>query len=57
VLRCAVGHPAVSSAVMGTGTTDEMRRNPAATAVEFPAALWSDLRGEGLLAADGPVPE
>ncbi len=36
---------------------DEVRRNHAAMAVECPAAPYSDLRGEGRLAADMPVPE
>ncbi|CAO3440812.1 aldo/keto reductase [Azospirillum endophyticum] len=55
-LRFALGHPAVSSVVLGAVTADEVRRNLAAVAADVPAALWSDLKGEGLLGVDVPVP-
>ncbi|PWC78800.1 pyridoxal 4-dehydrogenase [Azospirillum sp. TSH64] len=55
-LHFALGHPAVSSVVLGAVTAGEVSRNLAAMAAVVPAALWSDLKGEGLLAADVPVP-
>ncbi|WP_376962828.1 aldo/keto reductase [Azospirillum sp. A26] len=55
-LHFALGHPAVSSVVLGAVTAGEVNRNLAAMAAVVPAALWSDLKGEGLLAADVPVP-
>ena len=55
-LHFALGHPAVSSVVLGAVTAGEVNRNLAAMAATVPAALWSDLKGEGLLAADVPVP-
>ena len=55
-LRFALGHPAVSSVVLGAVTAGEVNRNLAAMAATVPGALWSDLKGEGLLAADVPVP-
>jgi D-threo-aldose 1-dehydrogenase len=48
-------HPAVSGIVVGMRTADEVRRNGAAFGVEIPAALWDDLRGEGLLDERAPV--
>jgi D-threo-aldose 1-dehydrogenase len=48
-------HPAVSGIVVGMRSADEVRRNVAAFGVEIPAALWDDLRGEGLLDERAPV--
>lgn len=50
------GHPAVASVVIGARSADQMRRNAELLAADVPDALWSDLRGEGLLAAEVPVP-
>jgi len=51
-----LGHPAVSSLALGAVTPDEVRRNVAAMTTKVPAALWSDLKAEGLLEASAPVP-
>lgn len=51
-----LGHPAVSSVVLGAINPAEVRRNVEALAVTIPAALWSDLKSEGLLASHAPVP-
>jgi len=50
-----LGHPAVSSLALGAVTPDEVRRNVAAMTVAVPAALWRDLKSEGLLDASAPV--
>jgi D-threo-aldose 1-dehydrogenase len=55
-LRFPLGHPAVSSIVLGAVTPDEVRRNLASREVKIPAALWRDFKAEGLLAGDVPVP-
>ena len=52
----ALGHPAVATLVIGAVTPAEVARNVAALAVDVPAALWTDLKTEGLLAAEAPVP-
>jgi D-threo-aldose 1-dehydrogenase len=51
-----LGHPAVSSVVLGAVTPAEVARNVDAFARPVPAALWGDLVAAGLLAPDAPVP-
>lgn len=55
-MQFALGHPAVSSLVIGAVAPAEVTRNVAALTARVPAALWSDLKREGLLAGDVPVP-
>lgn len=55
-LAFALAHPAVTCAVLGAVSPDEVRRNRAALDAAIPAGLWADLRSEGLLRADAPVP-
>lgn len=55
-LRFPLGHPAVASLVLGAVTPGEVARNLASLDASIPAALWSDLKAEGLLAADVPTP-
>lgn len=55
-VQFALGHPAVSSLVIGAVAPDEVTRNVAALTARVPASLWSDLRREGLLDGDVPVP-
>jgi D-threo-aldose 1-dehydrogenase len=55
-LHFALGHPAVASVVLGAQSPQEVERNVAALSDTVPAALWSDLKAEGLLDAQAPVP-
>ncbi|MCP8937650.1 aldo/keto reductase [Alsobacter sp. SYSU M60028] len=55
-LAFALAHPAVISVVIGAVKPAEPRANAADLAQPIPAALWSDLKAEGLLAADAAVP-
>lgn len=55
-LQFPLGHPAVASLVMGAVSAGEVEDQIAALAAPVPAALWADLKAEGLLAADVPVP-
>ncbi|MGH6814083.1 MAG: aldo/keto reductase [Hyphomicrobiaceae bacterium] len=55
-VRFCLGHPAVSSLVLGAVKPEEVKRNVAAIAMNVPSALWSDLKAEGLIAPDAPVP-
>jgi D-threo-aldose 1-dehydrogenase len=55
-MQFALGHPAVSSLVIGAVAPAEVTRNVAALTARVPAALWSDLKREGLLDAAAPVP-
>ena len=56
-LHFALGHPAVSSVVLGAVTLDEVTSNVAVLAQNVPAALWADLKQAGLLDPAAPVPE
>jgi D-threo-aldose 1-dehydrogenase len=55
-LHFPLGHPAVSSLVLGAVTPDEVRRNVAALAQTVPPGLWADLKTEGLLGTEVPTP-
>jgi D-threo-aldose 1-dehydrogenase len=55
-LRFPLGHPAVSSIVLGAVTPDEVHRNLLSLEAKIPSALWRDLKAEALLAPDVPVP-
>lgn len=49
-------HPSVVSVIPGGQNVDEVLRNRAMMDAEIPVSLWSDLKAEGLLHADAPVP-
>jgi D-threo-aldose 1-dehydrogenase len=55
-LRFTLGHPAVASVVLGAETPVQVRENLASLERSIPAALWSDLKSEGLLDAAVPTP-
>lgn len=55
-LHFALGHPAVASLVMGAVSSAEVSDQIAELATPVPAALWADLKAQGLLDADVPVP-
>jgi D-threo-aldose 1-dehydrogenase len=54
-MQFALRHPAVSSLVIGAVAPAEVTRNVAALTAEVPAALWADLKREGLLDAHVPA--
>jgi D-threo-aldose 1-dehydrogenase len=55
-LAFPLGHPAVVSVIPGGARPDEVRRNAANMRVRIPASLWSDLKAQGLMRQDAPVP-
>jgi D-threo-aldose 1-dehydrogenase len=55
-LRFPLGHPAVACVVVGAVTPADIARNVVSLKAPIPAVLWSDLKTEGLLAAEVPVP-
>jgi D-threo-aldose 1-dehydrogenase len=55
-LAFPLAHPAVVSVIPGGQRPDEVRRNAANLQVKIPVGLWSDLKAEGLLRQDAPVP-
>jgi D-threo-aldose 1-dehydrogenase len=54
-LQFAMSHPAVVSVVLGGVKPEEVQANVADASGQVPAALWSDLKSEGLLDATAPV--
>ncbi|MFF7566062.1 aldo/keto reductase [Streptomyces pseudovenezuelae] len=55
-LRFPFGHPAVASVLTGARTPHEVRDTVEQLTRPIPDALWDDLRTEGLLAPQVPVP-
>lgn len=55
-LHFALAHPAVTSVVLGAQQPAEVRANVEAMHFAVPAALWAELKHEGLIAPNAPVP-
>lgn len=56
-LQFPLAHPAVAAVIPGAVGPEQVRRNLAHLAAPIPAGFWSDLRGEGLIEVDAPVPD
>jgi D-threo-aldose 1-dehydrogenase len=55
-LQFVLGHPAVKSVIPGANSPEQVAANVALLDVKIPASLWADLKTEGLLRHDAPVP-
>jgi D-threo-aldose 1-dehydrogenase len=55
-LQFPLAHPAVVSFIPGGVHPREVSANIAAVQAEIPAALWAEMKVEGLIDADAPVP-
>lgn len=55
-LRFPLGHPAVASVLTGARSPDEVRDTVEQSRHPVPDALWDELRAEGMLAPETPVP-
>ncbi len=55
-LQFVLGHPCVKTVVPGAVSAAEVQSNVALLEREIPAELWSDLRSEGLIRPDAPLP-
>ena len=55
-LQFVLAHPAVASVIPGAAKPSEVQQNVAALSVEIPAAFWADLKAQGLIASNAPVP-
>lgn len=55
-LHFVAAHPAMVSIIPGAVSPDEVTRNVAMLEARIPGTLWSDLKSEGLVRADAPVP-
>lgn len=55
-LQFPLAHPVVASIIPGPRNAEEFRQNLPLFTMKIPSALWSDLRTEGLLHPNAPVP-
>jgi D-threo-aldose 1-dehydrogenase len=55
-LQFPLGHPSVASVIPGARSAAHVARNVEVFRHPIPAALWEELRHEGLLRSDVPVP-
>lgn len=55
-LQFPLGHPSVASVIPGAVSADEVEQNLAHVRHPIPADLWAELKAEGLLREDAPVP-
>jgi D-threo-aldose 1-dehydrogenase len=55
-IQFPLAHPAVRSVLVGPVSATEAHQNLRAYEWEIPASLWRDLRDEGWIRADAPVP-
>ncbi|APU14435.1 MULTISPECIES: aldo/keto reductase [Actinoalloteichus] len=56
-LQLPLAHPAVAGVLVGARSSDEIIHDVALAAEPVPAECWADLKAEGLLRTDVPVPE
>ena len=56
-LRFPLHHPQVVSVIPGGANAKEVALNAKTMAAKLPKALWKDLKAEGLLRQDAPVPK
>jgi D-threo-aldose 1-dehydrogenase len=55
-LQFVFGHPSVATVIPGARSAAHVERNVAAFRHRIPADLWEELKHEGLLREDAPVP-
>jgi D-threo-aldose 1-dehydrogenase len=55
-LQFPLAHPVVAAVIPGPRSAAEFNQNLPLFTMTIPAALWSDLRSQGLLHPDAPVP-
>ncbi|MHA1158799.1 MAG: aldo/keto reductase [Alphaproteobacteria bacterium] len=55
-LQFVLAHPAVASTIPGAMHAREVTQNVASLGAAIPVAFWADLKGEGLIDSDAPVP-
>jgi D-threo-aldose 1-dehydrogenase len=55
-LQFALAHPAISALVVGAVKPTEVETNIRSLEMTIPPALWQELRAQGLVEADAPLP-
>ncbi|MBC9032181.1 aldo/keto reductase [Sphingomonas sp. JC676] len=56
-LQFVLAHPVVASVIPGLSNVDEVRETVARAQAPIPQALWAELKAEGLLHPQAPVPD
>ncbi|MCP4316321.1 MAG: aldo/keto reductase [Hyphomicrobiales bacterium] len=56
-LQFVLGHPAVKTVIPGAVSAAEVEANVALLQTSIPGTVWSDMRSEGLIRPDAPLPE
>ncbi len=56
-IQFTLGHPAVSTVCIGMGRPERIQQNIDLMRMPIPSAVWDDLKTEGLLHPDAPVPD
>jgi len=55
-IQFPLGHPAVQTVLTGCRSVDELNENVEAFQAPIPPAAWDELKADGLLVANAPVP-
>jgi len=55
-LQFPLGHPSVAAVIPGARSAAQVQRNLEVFRMDIPGALWDELKHEGLLRPDAPVP-
>jgi D-threo-aldose 1-dehydrogenase len=55
-IQFPLGHPAVQTVLTGCRSVDELTENIEAFQAPIPPAVWADLKAEGLLTPEAPLP-
>jgi D-threo-aldose 1-dehydrogenase len=55
-LQFCLAHPVVASVIPGLADPQQVRDTLTYVGAEIPAAFWEELRSEGIIASDAPVP-
>jgi D-threo-aldose 1-dehydrogenase len=55
-LQFCAAHPVVAAIIPGAKRAEKVRENAGLMSAQVPAAVWEELRQEGLIPADAPVP-
>lgn len=55
-LQFVLAHPIVVSVIPGAARASEVTQNMASVSAPIPTAFWADLKAEGLIDPDSPVP-
>ncbi|PQO94891.1 D-threo-aldose 1-dehydrogenase [Massilia phosphatilytica] len=55
-LQFGLAHPVVAATIPGASSPEHLRRNAALMHIEIPAAFWEELRTEGLVPPEAPLP-